>query len=112
MRIAFECEKNPAEKTKIADEPIWTMFCDGKKNGYGVKRQPSEEDLSVMQLLHAVSTGVGVLPDDMSDPEDGELSYMRADFERVIGSKDSETFYMMMPEVHNGPELSVFFVRL
>lgn len=112
MRIAFECEKNPAEKTKIVDEPIWTLYCNGKKNGYGVKREASEDDLTVMQLLHAVSTGVGLLPPDMADPQDGELSYMRAYFERVVGSKDSETFYMMMPEGNNGPELSVFFVRL
>ncbi|XP_028804026.1 protein MIZU-KUSSEI 1-like [Neltuma alba] len=112
MRIALECEKRPNEKTKIIDEPIWTLFCNGKKNGYGVNREPSEDDLSVMQLLHAVSTGVGVLPAEMADPQDGDLSYMRANFERVIGSKDSETYYMMMPDGNHGPELSVFFVRI
>ncbi|KAK4253174.1 hypothetical protein QN277_010773 [Acacia crassicarpa] len=111
MRIALECEKNPKEKTKIIDEPMWTLFCNGKKSGYGVKREPSEDDLNVMQLLHAVSTGVGVLPAEMADPQDGDLSYMRANFERVIGSKDSETYYMMMPDGNNS-ELSVFFVRI
>lgn len=113
-RIALECEKPPNnEKTRIMDEPIWSLFCNGKKTGYGVKREPTDEDLNVMQLLHSVTVAVGVLPNEMSDPHDGELSYMRADFERVIGSKDSETYYMMMPDGNsNGPELSVFFVRV
>ncbi|ESW05675.1 hypothetical protein PHAVU_011G200100 [Phaseolus vulgaris] len=114
-RIALECEKHSHnnEKIKIIDEPIWTLFCNGKKMGYGVKREATDDDLNVMQLLHAVSVAVGVLPNEMADPHDGELSYMRAHFERVVGSKDSETYYMMMPEGNvNGPELSVFFVRV
>jgi len=113
-RIALECEKHSSnDKTKIVDEPIWTLFCNGKKMGYGVKRDPTDDDLNVMQMLHSVSVAVGELPSDMSDPQDGELSFMRAHFERVIGSKDSETYYMMMPDGNsNGPELSVFFVRV
>ena len=112
-RLALECEKHPSnEKVQIVDEPIWTLFCNGKKTGYGVKREPTDEDLNVMQLLHAVSMAVGVLPNEMSDPHDGELSYMRANFERVVGSKDSETYYMMMPDGNNGLELTVFFVRV
>ncbi|CAI8607440.1 unnamed protein product [Vicia faba] len=113
-RIALECDKHPSnDKTKVVDEPIWTLFCNGKKTGYGVKRDPTDDDLNVMQMLHVVSVAVGVLPNEMSDPQDGELSYMRAHFERVIGSKDSETYYMMMPDGNsNGPELSVFFVRV
>ncbi|CBI35074.3 unnamed protein product, partial [Vitis vinifera] len=43
---------------------------------------------------------------------DGELTYMRAHFQRVIGSKDSETYYMMNPDSNTGPELSIFFVRI
>ncbi|CAJ1978007.1 unnamed protein product [Sphenostylis stenocarpa] len=113
-RIALECEKHcNNDKIKIIDEPIWTLYCNGKKTGYGVKREPTDDDLNVMQLLHAVSVAVGVLPNEMADPQDGELSYMRAHFERVIGSKDSETYYMTMPDRNiNGPELTVFFVRI
>ncbi|KAI4323581.1 hypothetical protein L6164_023176 [Bauhinia variegata] len=112
IRIALESEKKPNEKTPIVDEPVWTLFCNGKKTGYGVKREATDDDLHVMQLLHVMTAGAGILPSEMSDPEDGELAYMRADFERVIGSKDSETYYMMMPEGNNGPELTVFFVRV
>lgn len=111
VRIALECEKKPAEKVKIVDEPIWTLYCNGRKSGYGVRREPTEEDLTVMQTLHAVSMGAGVIPCDASEP-DGDLTYMRVQFERVIGSKDSETYYMMTPDGNNGPELSIFFVRV
>lgn len=113
-RIALECEKpSNNDKIRIIDEPIWSLFCNGKKMGYGVKREATDDDLNVMQLLHAVSVAIGVLPNEMSDPHDGELSYMRVYFERVVGSKDSETYYMMMPDGNNnGPELSVFFVRV
>ncbi|XP_038900436.1 protein MIZU-KUSSEI 1 [Benincasa hispida] len=115
VRIALECEKraDKADKTKLMDEPLWTMFCNGKKTGYGVKREASDEDLKVMELLRPVSMGAGVLPgnSDVEGP-DGELAYMRAHFERVVGSRDSETFYMLSPEENNGPELSIFFVRI
>lgn len=113
VRIALECEKHPAgEKTKIIEEPIWTLYCNGRKSGYGVRREPTEDDLAVMQLLHAVSMGAGVLPMDSMDQMDGDLTYMRAHFERVVGSKDSETYYMMNPDGNSGPELSIFFIRI
>ncbi|CAN8237090.1 unnamed protein product [Cochlearia groenlandica] len=118
VRIALESEKKPSEKTKIVDEPIWALFCNGKKTGYGVKRQPTEEDLVVMKMLHAVSMGAGVLPvsggggGGATAEQEGDLTYMRAHFERVIGSRDSETYYMMNPDGNNGPELSIFFVRV
>ncbi|XP_058179489.1 protein MIZU-KUSSEI 1 [Rhododendron vialii] len=114
VRIALECDKRPEkEKMKLLEEPMWAMYCNGKKNGYGVKREASEEDLQVMELLKAISMGAGVLPgkSDVNGP-DGELAYIRAHFERMVGSKDSETFYMLSPDGNNGPELSIFFVRV
>ncbi|XP_068644046.1 protein MIZU-KUSSEI 1 [Aristolochia californica] len=114
VRIALECEKRPEkEKTKVIDEPLWTMYCNGKKSGYSVKRDPSEEDLGVMELLRMVSMGAGVLPGKSEmEGQDAELAYIRAHFERVVGSRDSETLYMLSPDGTNGPELSIFFVRL
>lgn len=69
--------------------------------------------MQVMELLKATSMGAGVLPgkSDVNGP-DGELAYIRAHFERMVGSKDSETFYMLSPAGNNGPELSIFFVRV
>lgn len=113
VRIAMECEKQ-SNGVKLMDEPIWSLFCNGRKTGYGVKREATEEDLNVMQVLCAVSMGAGVLPAEENEEEspDGEMTYMRAYFERVVGSKDSETYYMMNPDGNNGPELSIFFVRI
>lgn len=113
VRIALECEKhNDGAKTQLIDEPIWTLYCNGKKTGYGVKREATDEDLNVMQLLQAMSIGAGVLPSEAIDSAEGELTYMRANFERVTGSKDSETYYMMNPDGNSGAELSIFFVRI
>ncbi|KAK9682764.1 hypothetical protein RND81_10G094900 [Saponaria officinalis] len=113
VRIALECEKNPSHKTKLIEEPIWTMYNNGRKVGYGIKREPTHDDLNAMNLLHAVSMGAGVLPsNEANETHDGELTYMRAYFERVIGSKDSETYYMVNPNGGSGPELGIFFVRV
>ncbi|GAB2274340.1 hypothetical protein Dimus_009104 [Dionaea muscipula] len=112
VRIALECEKHPSEKTKLIDEPIWSLYCNGRKSGYGIKREPTEEDLSAMRLLQAVSMGAGVLPSESAELPDGDLTYMRAYFERVVGSRDSETYYMVNPDGNSGPELSIFFVRV
>ncbi|RVW15119.1 Protein MIZU-KUSSEI 1 [Vitis vinifera] len=57
VRIALECEKRPEEKIKLMDEPIWNLYCNGRKMGYAVKREANAEDLNVMQMLHAVSMG-------------------------------------------------------
>ncbi|GLU13192.1 hypothetical protein SLE2022_298370 [Rubroshorea leprosula] len=114
LRIALECEK-PADKvkTKIFEEPLWTMHCNGKKTGYGLKREANEEDLYVLEVLRVVSMGAGVMPgNSMVEGPDVELAYIRAHFDRIVGSKDSETLYMLSPEGNNGPELSIFFVRI
>ncbi|XP_068658147.1 protein MIZU-KUSSEI 1-like [Aristolochia californica] len=112
VRIALECEKKHGSKTQLVDEPLWTIYCNGRKSGYGTKRIPTDEELHLMELLHAISMGAGVVPSDGDDSADGELTYMRANFERVVASKDSETFYMMNPDGNSGPELSIFFVRV
>ncbi|XP_059431441.1 protein MIZU-KUSSEI 1 [Corylus avellana] len=114
VRIALECEKRPEkDKTRLLEEVLWTMYCNGKKTGYGLKREATDEDLNVMELLRPVSMGAGVLPGSSGvDGPDGELAYIRAHFERVVGSRDSETLYMLSPEGNTGPELSIFFVRI
>ncbi|XP_039811682.1 protein MIZU-KUSSEI 1-like [Panicum virgatum] len=84
----------------------------GESVGYASRREATERDERVMQMLHATSMGAGVLPADMSHPSDGELTYMRVHFDRVVGSKDAETYYMHNPEGGaTGPELTIFFIR-
>ena len=46
----------------VLEEPMWTMFCNGKRVGYAVRREPTEEDISVLETLWAVTMGGGVLP--------------------------------------------------
>jgi len=112
MRIALESETKSSKK-KLLEEFVWAVYCNGRKVGYSIRRkQMSDDELHVMQHLRGVSMGAGVLPtaSDHKD-SDGEMTYMRARFERVVGSKDSEALYMINPDGAQGPELSIFFVR-
>lgn len=63
----------------------------------------NDSDVAVFKLMHKVSVGAGVL--------EGDVMYLRASFERVIGSMDSESFHMINPVGSSGQELSVFFLR-
>ncbi|KAL6893840.1 hypothetical protein ACP4OV_007938 [Aristida adscensionis] len=128
IRIALECEKKSKKSpppddggggVRLLEEAMWTAYVNGRRVGYAVRREATDGDLAVMQLLSTVSVGGGVLPGDVMDAPggaeaDGEVTYMRAGFDRVIGSKDSESFYMVNPEggAGGGTELSIFFVRV
>ncbi|GMP86788.1 hypothetical protein CsSME_00039434 [Camellia sinensis var. sinensis] len=119
VRIALECEKSTAARgrpAKLFGEPTWTMYCNGRKCGYALTRACTESDWHVLSTVKSVSVGAGVIPvvDDggKGSGSDGELMYMRARFERVVGSRDSEAFYMMNPDGNGGPELSIFLLRI
>ncbi|KAJ9179530.1 hypothetical protein P3X46_011308 [Hevea brasiliensis] len=110
-RINLAIQENPSSLPILLLEltiPTGKLFQD---MGMGL-REPTDENLIAMQVLHVISMGAGVIPDDGTEQPDGEQTYMRAHFERVIGSKDSETYYMMNPDGNNGPELTIFFVRI
>ncbi|KAJ0984733.1 hypothetical protein J5N97_003089 [Dioscorea zingiberensis] len=116
VKIAMESETR-SHKKKVMEEHLWAVYCNGRKSGYSVRRkQGTEDEQHVMQLLKGVSMGAGVLPcmhESGEAQEAGDqLTYMRARFERVVGSKDSEAFYMINPDGNGGPELSIFFVRI
>lgn len=70
----------------------------------------------MLSTVQSVSVGAGVIPmvEDgrKGGASEGELLYMRARFERVVGSRDSEAFYMMNPDKNGGPELSIFLLRI
>ncbi|XP_028789461.1 protein MIZU-KUSSEI 1-like [Neltuma alba] len=125
VRIALECEKLPAaaqtggRTRKLFQEPNWVMYCNGRKCGYAVSRTCGDPDWHVLSTVQSVSVGAGVIPvveDESarkgSGGSDGELLYMRARFERVVGSRDSEAFYMLNPDGNGGPELSIFLLRI
>ena len=106
---------------------MWAVYCNGRKVGYSIRRtQLSDDEMHVFQTLRGVSMGAGVLPEHHNhDPHDDhdsskrekadqgdQITYLRARFERVVGSKDSEALYMINPDNADGPELSIFFVRV
>ncbi|GER31915.1 hypothetical protein STAS_07948 [Striga asiatica] len=105
VRIALECERRPEKKgPRLEEEPVWRTYCNGKKCGFAMKREWGPEERKVLDAIGPISMGAGVLP--------GEIMYMRAKFERVVGSRDSEAFYMMNPDGNAGPELSFYLLRL
>ncbi|XP_042053974.1 protein MIZU-KUSSEI 1-like [Salvia splendens] len=113
VRIALECEKRQQqekekekEKKLLLEEPLWRTYCNGKKCAYAMRRDCGPDDWKVLNAVGPISMGAGVLPGD------GEFMYMRAKFERVVGSRDSEAFYMMNPDRNGGPELSIYLLRV
>ncbi|CAM6018869.1 unnamed protein product [Sphagnum balticum] len=131
LRIALECKKNKLGKDLKAGglfaEPVWTMFCNGRKVGLAIKRQFVDADREVLGLMHSVTMGAGVIPavaaaaaeegskggggvrDSSSDEE---IMYMRARYERGSFSADNLSFHMINPNGSQGQELSIFFIRV
>lgn len=114
VRIALECDKKTIKKgMKLLDEPLWRTYCNGKKCGYAMKRQCGPDEWKVLNAVGPITMGAGVLPgSENGSGSEGELMYMRAKFERVVGSRDSEAFYMMNPDSNGGPELSIYLLRV
>jgi uncharacterized protein (TIGR01570 family) len=130
VRIALECDRAKGRAgtfpttavvaggggRKLLEEKVWRAYCNGKGCGYAVRRECGAADWRVLRTLEAVSMGAGVIPAACGGGE-GDVMYMRARFERVVGSRDSEAFYMMNPDsstaVNNGgPELSIYLLRV
>ncbi|KAK9109575.1 hypothetical protein Sjap_017635 [Stephania japonica] len=113
LRIALECNRVAASSRSLFSMPAWSMYCNGRKVGFAVKRQMTASDAAVLKLMQSVSVGAGVVPVESksSDQEEGEIMYLRASFERVIGSADSESFHMINPVGSSGQELSIFLLR-
>ncbi|KAL8217631.1 hypothetical protein R6Q57_021004 [Mikania cordata] len=122
VRITLESDKHD-EKTKkfsdprrILEEPVWRTYCNGKKCGFAMKRECGEKEWKVLKAVEPVSMGAGVLPAEKPDDEglvnEGEMMYMRAKFERIVGSRHSEAFYMMNPDSNGAPELSIYLLRV
>ncbi|CAN6164069.1 unnamed protein product [Urochloa humidicola] len=139
VRLALECEKDkappppppPQQQTQLGshhhqrrlrqaalvEEATWRAYCNGRKCGYAVRRECGADEWRVLRAVEPVSVGAGVLPDGDGAGSggaggEGDLMYMRAKFERVVGSRDSEAFYMVNPDGGGGPELSIYLLRV
>uniref|UniRef100_A0A0D3ERQ9 Protein MIZU-KUSSEI 1 n=1 Tax=Oryza barthii TaxID=65489 RepID=A0A0D3ERQ9_9ORYZ len=115
---SFHSEDFVAGGRKLVEETVWRAYCNGRSCGYAVRRECGAADWRVLRALEPVSMGAGVIPAACGGGE-GDVMYMRARFERVVGSRDSEAFYMMNPDCggsgsnnNGGPELSVYLLRV
>lgn len=75
VRIALECDRKVLKvkkksTPKLLEEPVWRAYCNGRKCGYGLRRDFGFEDPRVLQALEPVSMGAGVLPG--GEPEDSD----------------------------------------
>ncbi|GAU19144.1 hypothetical protein TSUD_79670 [Trifolium subterraneum] len=117
LRIALESNStNDGQRSSTAmllSTPFWTMYCNGKKVGYAVKRRPSNTDFEVLNSMHSVVVGTGVIKCNGEDDIDDEVMYLRGSFKRVGGgSSECESFHLIDPEGDNiHQELSIFFLR-
>ncbi|KAF5734088.1 hypothetical protein HS088_TW16G00530 [Tripterygium wilfordii] len=121
VRIALECdkaeikeeEKNNKAAVRLLEEPMWRTYCNGKKSGFATRRECGPKELKILKAVEPISMGAGVLPAAGDhEADDGEVMYMRAKFERIVGSRDSEAFYMMNPDSNGTPELSIYLLRV
>ncbi|XP_057519950.1 protein MIZU-KUSSEI 1-like [Amaranthus tricolor] len=120
VRIALECDKQEQKSEKrfkrrrLLEEQVWRTYCNGKKCGFATKREIGANEAKILKAIEPISMGAGVLPgfNGSGAGPDGELMYMRAQFERVVGSRDSEALYMVNPDCHGAPELSIYLLRV
>nr|XP_023895792.1 protein MIZU-KUSSEI 1-like [Quercus suber] len=113
LRIALECATPTTYITgscSLLSMPVWTMYCNGRKVGYAVKRQPCKADLDALRLMSEIVVGAGMINGKELNCED-ELLYLRSNFERVCGSANSESFHLIDPDGSIGQDLSIFFFR-
>ncbi|GAB2270204.1 hypothetical protein Dimus_005111 [Dionaea muscipula] len=131
VRIALECSKNdiigtsreavPSNSSttrqlqlQLLEEPVWKAYCNGKQCGFAKRKEMGPRETKILKAVEPISMGAGILAgfNGSGAGAHGELMYMRAKFERVVGSRDSEAFYMMNPDSNGAPELSVYLLRV
>ena len=137
LRIALECHRPSGAGGGIphvdgaggsTSRNVWKASCNGCDVGYAVRRRPTDWDRRVLESMRTMTTGVGVLPPPTEAleerPDDGDLQgggggsgevlYMRATYERVVGSRDAVSYHLISPGGGGGSppqELSVFLLR-
>lgn len=110
LRIALESTAATAENSgrrSVLSSPAWSMYFNGRKVGYGLRRRASTAEVETLRRLGTVAEGAGIM-----EGEDDYLMYLRGNFDRVCGaSGDSESFHLRDPNGSIGQELSIFFFR-
>ncbi|KAK3211229.1 hypothetical protein Dsin_015935 [Dipteronia sinensis] len=115
LRLALECTSTHDHESLLS-MPVWTTYCNGRKVGYAIKRKISKSDMEFLKVMDSVVVGAGIITTnkkelDHDHHEDDQVMYLRASFQRVCGSSDSESYHLIDPDGNIGQELSIFFYR-
>ncbi|RLM99292.1 protein MIZU-KUSSEI 1-like [Panicum miliaceum] len=132
LRIALECHRpsgiphhdggrgggaSSAATGGSTSRNVWKASCNGCDVGYAVRRRPTDWDRRVLENMRTMTTGVGVLPPTVAleeRPNDGNLQdggggsgsgevlYMRATYERIVGSRDAVSYHLISPGTGGG----------
>ncbi|XP_007047085.2 PREDICTED: protein MIZU-KUSSEI 1 [Theobroma cacao] len=85
----------------------WVTYCNGQKVGFARRLEMGEEKL-VLDMMQMVSAGAGIMLH--RGTETGGYKYLRGQFERVVGSDDTESYHLTDPSNCFGQEFSIFFL--
>ncbi|KAK9285589.1 hypothetical protein L1049_024784 [Liquidambar formosana] len=111
-RIVFECHRETGESPRpLLSVTKWVMNCNGQKMGLAMRREVTRKETVLLEMMRTVTAGAGVLP-DKGGLGSGGCKYLRGQFERAVGSTDSEAYHLMDPSDCLGQELSIFFLRI
>ncbi|KAG6511364.1 protein MIZU-KUSSEI 1-like [Zingiber officinale] len=111
-RIALECDRL-RWTGPLLEAPRWAVHCGGRRAGFGGPRPATGAEARALEALKAVTSGAGRLP--LPPPSGGRgesFAYVRGNFERVVGSADSESYHLVDPTGSLGLQLSIFFLRV
>ncbi|KVI12149.1 protein MIZU-KUSSEI 1-like [Cynara cardunculus var. scolymus] len=117
VRLALECHSSPESdlgSIPLRSIPLWTMFSNGRKVGFAVRKKATEPIRLMLKSIQSTTVGAGVIPSfgfDSDADKCGELIYMRASYECIVGGPDSESFHLINPDGCLGQELSIFLMR-
>ncbi|MBA0590477.1 hypothetical protein Gorai_019182 [Gossypium raimondii] len=87
----------------------WQTYCNGQKVGFARRLVVGKEEKWVLETMQMVSSGAGFLL--QKGPDAGSFKYLRGQFERIVGSDDSEAYHLVDPSYWFGQDLSVFFLQ-
>ncbi|KAF6152679.1 hypothetical protein GIB67_041210 [Kingdonia uniflora] len=91
-RIALESDKRGREEGEVTRGITLEKLLQWEEMWGSDKARMWSEELKVLKAIGPVSRAQACFRE--RGRVGGELMYMRAKYERVVGSKDSETFYM------------------
>ncbi|KAL6278004.1 hypothetical protein ACE6H2_021605 [Prunus campanulata] len=116
VRVTLECDESGLSQLAtcpLHSVPLWTVHCNGRQLGFAARRRASDKVKLMLKTMQSTTVGAGVMPTGYGlESESGqEVMYMRANYEHVVGSADSESFHLINPDQYPGQELSVFLLR-